>query len=233
MFFQIFSFFFFNIFLCLFILTFYVCMKLGETVTFLVLKMCSYVGVSLRSLCVPNVFGGTTRSEVNIFPPWVGGRPGAQVARTRARYERELSLPSQGEESMVEELEQKLWGILISPSYNSSYVLVWDVARAWELGLHFSPYPPVLMSCLVTCSGPEGLVPQHWGGLTPYQIFTGLGAQVLVFSALELASPPLECMQGSPFPLHKSQDVTGCLCPVQRQGRVRTRYVPHKYMHSH
>ena len=69
-------------------------MKLGKTVTFLVLKVCSYVGVSLCSLCVPSGFGGTARSEVNIFPPWVGGRAGAQVARTRARYERELSLPS-------------------------------------------------------------------------------------------------------------------------------------------
>lgn len=70
-----------------------------------------------------------------------------------------------GVESMVEELEQKPWGILISPSYNSSLHLGLGHGqglRAWACtyGL-VSPYPPVFVSCLVTCSGPEGLVPQH------------------------------------------------------------------------
>ena len=53
----------------------------------------------------------------------------------------------------------------------------------------------------------------------PHQIFTGPGAQVLVFSALELASSALECMQGFLPPTSQIPRCHWLLLPCSEAGQ--------------
>ena len=79
-------------------------MKLGETVTIAVLKLCPYVSVSLFSLCVPSDFGRRAGFDMNtshVFPQGVlaavtlvGGRAGDGGAKARTRCEVRLPLCS-------------------------------------------------------------------------------------------------------------------------------------------
>ena len=80
-------------------------MKLGETVTYHVLKVCPYLGAFLYDLQAPSGFGVRSGFDVNIHhtflrvcwklsPGWGGEEGGDGGARIRARCEPGLSSAS-------------------------------------------------------------------------------------------------------------------------------------------
>ena len=184
-------------------------MNLSETVAYPGLKhMCLCKSNTMQSACAQWLVQKCySWSEYGVLAATtlMGGRAEVGGARTRSRCIPAFLLCSMSITNLLEVgWNPKGWSrspewIGVFPCVMAVFALVWDMAGAWGLRLHFCAgftFFSVWASWLEAASGPEGLVPHHWADPTPSQVCTEMCTPVMAVSTLELATLPLECVQG-------------------------------------